>query len=225
MSPEGEFLVGNFAILQKNKARKLMNTALTKWKRRSPALLPVPEKDIAIYGGGEPQPGGVKLKIAYRDLPRGDIVRPANAHIQNPYNLGWYDLSASEAQRFRTDSREPVAIPEPLFLKLATTTLKDAVRGQTGEWDESALRGGSLTTQMVSPGKFQLKGTINLTDGTRSFVAQLYGQAVYNKQAKKFVEFELVAVGQRTGKNGANGRANDLGPAPMGVAFRLFATD
>jgi hypothetical protein len=78
---------------------------------------------------------------------------------------------------------------------------------------------------MVSPGKFQLKGTINLTDGTPSFVVQLYGQAIYNKQAKKFVEFELVAVGQRTGKNGANGRANDFGPAPMGVAFRLFATD
>ena len=158
-------------------------------------------------------------------------VEGASGKGENISNKRWYrsvrtkDLSASEAQRFRTDSREPVAIPGPLFLKLATTTLKDAVRGQTGEWDESALRGGSLTTQMVSPGKFQLKGTINLTDGTPSFVVQLYGQAIYNKQAKKFVEFELVAVGQRTGKNGANGRANDLGPAPMGVAFRLFATD
>ena len=67
-----------------------------------------------------------------------------------------------------------------------------------------------------------MQGTADLAEEERSYKAQLHGQAVYDSNTQAFVEFELVAVGQRTGKGGANGRENDLCPAPMGVAFILY---
>jgi hypothetical protein len=63
---------------------------------------------------------------------------------------------------------------------------------------------------------------VDLSEKGRSYKAQLLGRAVYDERTQAFVEFELVSVGQRSGKGGANGRENDLGPAPMGVAFKLY---
>jgi len=168
----------------------------------------------------------VKLQLAYRDLPRGTLPRITSAYVRNPYNLGWFDLSAAEARSFRADSQKPVAIPQRLFRRLATQILKDAVRGQMRGWDAVALTGGALYTQLFSRENntriYRLTGSAILKDGARSYAPQLLGRAVYDETAKKFVGFELVAVGQRTGKGPANGRENDLGPAPIGVAFKLF---
>ena len=226
MSPTGDYLGGNFGIVREEKARELMTTALDKWKATGAAMHLVPTNALAIYGGEEPQPGSVKLQLAYRDLPRGDVERPTTAYVQNPYNLGWFDLSKEEAQAFLTDSEKPTSIPQALFAKMATRTLKDAVRGQMSRWNRSALRSGSLTSQRLSKdgsrSTYRLQGSAELAENERSYQAQLHGKAVFDEQSGAFVEFELVAVGQRTGKGGANGRENDLGPAPMGVAFKLY---
>jgi hypothetical protein len=73
-----------------------------------------------------------------------------------------------------------------------------------------------------SRSSYRLKGSVNLSENERRYEAQLLGKAVYDERLQAFFEFELVAVGQRSGKGGANGRENDLGPAPMGVAFKLY---
>ena len=130
MSPSGDYLGGNFGIVQKEEARNLITAALEKWKATGAFMRSVPTNALAIYGGKEPQPGSLKLQLAYRDLPRGDVERPNTAYIQNPYNLGWLDLSKEEAQTFLTESEKPIEIPQRLFAKIATQTLKDAVRGQ-----------------------------------------------------------------------------------------------
>lgn len=226
MSPTGGYLGGQFGIASKKQATELMTAALEKWKASGAAMRPVPSNHMTLFGGKDPQPGALKLELAYRDLPRGEINRPSTAYIQNPYNLGWFDLSAKEARAFITESQEPQPIPQALFQKLATRTLKDAVRGQMGAWDDGALKDGNLTTRRVSQDgtrtTYQFRGSAQLAEDVRSYEAQLHGRAVYDKSNKTFVVFELVAVGQRSGKGGANGRENDLGPAPMGVAFRLF---
>lgn len=226
MSPSGDYLGGSFGIVQKEEARDLMTAALEKRKTTGAFMRSVPTNALAIYGGKKPQPGSLKLQLAYRDLPRGDVERPNTAYIQNPYNLGWLDISKVEAQTFLTESEKPIEIPQRLFAKIATQTLKDAVRGQMSRWNSSALRSGSLTSQRISKDEsrssYRLQGTADLAEEERSYKAQLHGQAVYDSSTQAFVEFELVAVGQRTGKGGANGRENDLGPAPMGVAFKLY---
>ena len=226
MSPTGDYLGGNFGIVREERARNLMTTALEEWKATGAAMRSVPTTPLAIYGGEEPQPGSVKLQLAYRDLPRGDVERPTTAYVQNPYNLGWFDLSKEEAKAFLTESDLPIELPQALFTKMATRTLKDAVRGQMSRWGNSALRSGSLTSQRLSKDGsrviYRLQGSADLSEKARSYEAQLHGRAVYDERTQAFVEFELVSVGQRSGKGGANGRENDLGPAPMGVAFKLY---
>ncbi len=228
MSPQGDYLAGNFGIVREQKAKALMTEALKTWKATGAAIRPVPGNDLAVYGGDEPQPGAVKLQLAYRDLPRGTVERPSTADVQNPYNLGWFDLSAEEAKAFLADSSKPTLIPKRLFEKLARSKLKDAVRGQMSGWSATALQGGSLSTQRISKNAkestFRLTGSVDLQEDDRHYQAQLHGKVVYDHRSKTILTFDLVASGQRTGKGGANGRETDNGPAPMGIAFTLFPT-
>ena len=226
MAPDGGYLSGAPGLSANGPARKLISEAWAKWQAKGISMKPVPTDPIPLYGGKDPEPGAVKLQVAYRDLPRGDVRRPSSAKFQNPYNLGWFDLSAQEARSLVTDSRETVAINHDLFVRLATHTLKDAVRGQCGNFKPENLKSGSLTTQLVSESEgkqtYRLLGTADLGDAQRTYKPTLRGFAVYDQASKSFTQLELVAVGQRTGKSGANGRETDLGPAPMGVSFRLF---
>jgi hypothetical protein len=54
-------------------------------------------------------------------------------------------------------------------------------------------------------------------EGLYGFEGRLYGKAVYNTQAKKFVHFELVAAGTRKGLRDKD----DYQPAPLGYAFTI----
>lgn len=226
MTAEGEFLSGNFAILQVKEALENMNTALGKMKRNGAAMRPVPENLLPMFGGKEPSPGATKLQVAYRDLPRGETTRPSTAYFQNPYNLGWLDLSATETRSLLAPAGGPKNVAPETFRKLALTTLKDSVRGQAGEWKPAALKSGSLRSEQIgSEGNleyYRFTGDAVLIEAGRSYRPQLRGLATYDRKRSRFTAFELVASGQREGKNGANGREGDPGPAPMGIALRLY---
>ena len=228
MGADGAHLSGHFGLANLATAQRTIEGAWTEWRGSGAAMKPVPTNSLALYAGEEPKPGSLKLQVAYRDLPRGDVRRPDSARFQNPYNLGWLDLSAEEARHFITTSKQPVAIPDALFRKLATATLKDAVRGQMSAWKPPAFKEGSLTTQLVSTkdkrSTFRLSGSAKLAEGSRSYSPKLHGFAIFDHAEGAFERFELIAAGQRAGKGGANGRETDLGPAPMGVAFKLFPT-
>ena len=176
---------------------------------------------------GKPvQPGGMKLEIASRDLPRGNIRRPGNADWErNAYNLNWIDFSTVEAQQFLTNSTERVAVPRSLLQRLAQDTLKDNVRGQCG-WKKDAFQDGELFVQLLNDKNqtqsIGLSGYAIIREGTRVIGAELHGQLDYDKRNRQFTRFDLVAAGQRQGKSAANGRSNDLGPAPIGFAYTLY---
>lgn len=224
MTPDAGYLSGVPGLGRHGPAKKLIAEAWSKYSSVNKNMKPVPTEAIPLWGGKEPTPGGLKLRVAYRDLPRGGNDRPNTARFQNPYNLGWYDFNAGEAKAFRTDSKSPVKIPEAVFSKFATITLKDAVRGQCGRFKPEDLKEGALSTQLISNSNgratFRLTGSAKLNDHQRSVDMKLHGIAVF--EGSKIVSFDLIAAGQRTGKSGANGRENDLGPAPMGIAFQLY---
>jgi len=58
-------------------------------------------------------------------------------------------------------------------------------------------------------------------EGLYGFDGKLYGKAVYNVAAKKFVHFELVAAGTRKGLRDKD----DYQPAPIGYAFTIEGQD
>jgi hypothetical protein len=233
MTADGSYLSGKFASPSRERAREALTDGLAKWKEttRRGNLQPkaVPTNKLAIYGGEKIRKGGLKLEVTYRDLPRGNVERPGNAQFPNPYNLGWYDFTPAEAQSFRTDRREKVALPDQIFRKLARTHLKDAVRGQMGNWEKGAIKNGQLFTQLVSTSgnteTYQLSGSAEMEADNRKFSPSFQGTLTYNTATGEFTDFRLIAAGQRSGKAGANGRATDLGPAPMAIAFTLYRID
>lgn len=230
MTAAGGYLSGKFARQNRQQAMEVLQGGLAKWKKEiadgGVAPSKVPNNRLAMYGGEPLQPGGLKLEVVYRDLPRGKVKRPGNAQFPNSYNMGWFDLSPSEAVSLVTGKRERVAVPNAIFRKLATSRFKDAVRGQMGDWKKESFRKGSLFVRMISSagGKqvYELSGEALLKDGSLSYVSKLIGTMTFDTQSKRFLEFKMIAAGQRTGRGPANGRATDLGPAPMGISFKLY---
>ncbi|YCM43460.1 hypothetical protein V2O64_19310 [Verrucomicrobiaceae bacterium 227] len=230
MTSDGEFLSGNFARQTCEIARGALSEGLQNWQKvvsdRDYKPKPVPTNRLALYGGEKLQKGGLKLEVAYRDLPRGELERPGNARFPNPYNLGWFDLTPAEAKSIVSGSREKTAIPGKIFQKLARTRLKDAVRGQMGDWEEGDIKGGQLFTQLVSTkGRqqvYELSGSALLEAGGRRYEPEFYGSMTFDRASGEFTDFRLIAAGQRAGRGPANGRATDLGPAPMAIALTLY---
>ena len=78
---------------------EVLQGGYSKWKKEiadeGVAPSKVPNNRLAMCD--EPlQPGGLKLGVVYRDLPRGKVKRPGNAQFPNSYNMEWFDLSPSK---------------------------------------------------------------------------------------------------------------------------------
>jgi len=230
LTADGAYLSGRFARQSNEVARDALTKGLKSWQKivsdRDYKPKPVPTNRLALYGGEELRKGGLKLEVAYRDLPRGEVERPGNAQFPNPYNLGWFDLTPAEAKSLVSNNKEKTAIPDQIFRKLATSRLKDAVRGQMEDWKEGDIKSGKLFTQQVSTNGtkqvYQLSGTAVMEAGERNYAPEFHGSMTFDTASGEFTDFRLIAAGQRSGKAGANGRATDLGPAPMAIALTLY---
>lgn len=230
LTADGAYLSGRFARQSNEVAREALTGGLKSWQKivsdRGYKPKAVPTNRLALYGGEELTKGGLKLEVAYRDLPRGEVRRPGNAQFPNPYNLGWFDLTPAEAKSLVTGNREKTAAPDQIFQKLARTRLKDAVRGQMGDWKKGEIKNGQLFTQLVSTKGseqvYELSGSAVFEAGERNFLPQFFGSMTFDTASGEFTDFRLIAAGQRAGKGPANGRATDLGPAPMAIALTLY---
>jgi hypothetical protein len=164
--------------------------------------------------------------VAVRDLPRGEDARPGREEWQRAaFNLNWIDVAPEEARAFITEATEKQPVPAALLERLARKTLKDAVRGQCSDWTKGALKDGRLATQCVKreAGRLTLRltGFARLEQPGRAYACRLHGTAVYDTRDRRFLAFEMVAAGQRGGRDQFNFRQDYLGPAPMGVAYTL----
>ncbi|MEM7015033.1 MAG: hypothetical protein AAF585_26540 [Verrucomicrobiota bacterium] len=226
MTADGGYLSGRFARQSNSVARDTLTRGLDKWKQivheKGHEPKPVPTDSLDLYGGEPLQKGGLKLEVAYRDFPRGDDRRPGDARFPNPYNLGWFDFSPAEARALLEEGEFPAAT----FRKFACQVLKDAVRGQMGDWKENDFKNGKLVSQLTdedgSVKTYAISGSAEFEAGERSFKPEFFGSASFDTASGEFTDFRFIAAGQRTGKGGANGRETDLGPAPIGIGFKLY---
>ncbi|MDQ3703581.1 MAG: hypothetical protein M3442_22070 [Chloroflexota bacterium] len=111
------------------------------------------------------------------------------------------------------------------------------ITGVEGDSASGSRSGDARSTGSPRVGRVQLhlEGTIRLQwdarwvrpeDGEErcsdsGFDARVYGEGVWDEGRDAFVALEMVAVGPRWGANQYNNRADDLGPAPLGVVFTL----
>jgi hypothetical protein len=117
----------------------------------------------------------------------------------------------------------------------------DNVRGQTYPYEDAHVASASLRSEVLKvedgvatvrlegasatrqAGRWPVGGLADLPleDQVRGFEGTWLGRATFDVKSGRFTAFELVVVGLRTGATRYNGRADDLGPAPVGYVFAL----
>jgi hypothetical protein len=241
MGPDGEYLEGKAAANgDPRDIEARLRRALQAWetlrKQKKYANRPVP----AVAEAAPPEVAGkaLILRATLRDLPRGDGAGAAapsrwrrelgdssgwRGFTEWAWNQNWIGFDAARA--FVTDASKPEAVDAEVVRRLCREILVDNVRGQASWWEDAHVQVAALTMRRVKADKvwrLEYLGEARMQDGDRAFAARLRGEAEWDPQQKKFVRFELIALGDRRGASQFNQRRDDLGPAPMGVAVTLF---
>jgi hypothetical protein len=224
----------------------LMQTALRRWSMLEDGAFPAlgsAAEAVPDYVPARPDrfpADGLVLRLAARDLPREQDTRKEDWR-KHAWNLDYAWFSAGEASALVP---EPVVgakrqAPWEVLRRLARFHLRDFVRGEPSAWPEEAFREGKLEAVVTSVRgdhvQLALRGAIRLQHEARwarpedgeerryncGFEPALAGEATWDRAQGRFTAFALVAAGPRYGTNQYNNRADDLGPAPLGVAFTL----
>jgi hypothetical protein len=239
MTPQGDYLAAHFARHNREQTIALLKSALQKWdtvvaeRRFRPQ--PIPKRANGLWnqegvarragGTGASRPGLV-LQVNSRDLPREDGEFAGPPEYRKAWNQQWLEFTSEEAAAFLPRGRGATSVPEALFRRMARETLIDNVRGQAATWTEAGIKKASLLTEEISSTPatqmIRFEGEFAAEEGGRTYTGKLYGQATYDRKANRFVLFELVSAGVRTGGTGsANFRMAGEGPTALGVSFMI----
>lgn len=239
--PDGTFLA-SVNSTDPERMAGMMREALDRVARPEELGEPSPAQLVDTRPEDEGYPeGGLVLQAIVRDLPRPAGQPPTD----DKWNLDYVWIRRDEATALVP---EPVEVgarrewPEQVTRRLARFHLRDYVRGEPFNWPDEAIRHAELASEIVSVDgdtvRLALSGSVHLEaevawvapeDGEtkrydNGFVAELRGEAVWDRAREAFTAFELVAAGERWGTNQYNFRYDDLAPAPLGIAFELAGT-
>ena len=185
---------------------------------------------------------GLVLRVYSRDLPRQKVTAGWRGQAWNQ-DHAWFRRDEALAMVPAPEVGAERPFPDEALLRLARVHLVDNVRGQTMAHGPQHVVARRLVGRTVAlAGDVQsilFEGAVRIertgTWASRGygpdrpqrlgFDAQLLGAAKFDRKAQRFTEWRLLAVGMRYGATEFNGRHDDPGPAPMGVAFDLQADD
>lgn len=240
IGPDAEYLEAKFA--GNGDPRDIaarMKRALKTWTtlkaQKGYAEKPIP----SVATTYPPEVAGKKmiLRANLRDLPRGPGDR-SGARREELNDTGmWYEfvrwawnenwIGFDDPTEWVPKGGTAEAVPNSVLMPLVKEILVDNVRGQTGTWADEHVKSAKLTKRIVaqrgSLTEIEYSGTARMQSGGASYAPTLYGRASWNASTKKFVSFDLLAIGPRSGRGSFNQRENDLGPAPMGISFELVS--
>ncbi|MEM6673490.1 MAG: hypothetical protein AAF726_11655 [Planctomycetota bacterium] len=175
---------------------------------------------------------GLVLQVFTRDLPR-DSGPSCSGWRADAWNTDHLWLTADEARALAAGE-----LPRAALERLVRIHGRDNVRGQSRVYEKGDVTAARLVARTVGrtedgrelllegEGAVRQKGVWQIDDRrdepaehSRSFGGSMVGRASWD--GERFTSFELAWAGPRTGATKYNGRADDLGPAPMAVVFRL----
>lgn len=224
------------------KMAAMMRDALDRFAQPGQLGAPSPAQLVDTVPEDEGYPAdGLVLQATVRDLPRPEGQPSAD----DKWNLDYVWIRRDEAKALVPDPPEPGASrvwPEQVVRRLARFHLRDYVRGEPFNWPDAAIRHAEIASEVVSVDgdavRLVLTGAVHLEAEVEwvapengetkrydnGFDARLHGEATWDRGREAFTAFELVAAGDRWGTNQYNFRYDDLGPAPLGIAFTLAGT-
>lgn len=191
---------------------------------------------------------GLVLCVYSRDLPRDEAAEgdpeAAEGWLTRAWNQEFAWFTKAEARRFVPDVPvigQTYSVPHPLVSRLVRCHLLDNVQGETTPFAEEDIRSARLLCRVTDVSDDAVRLTLEgdsrtdvsgswcihgLPDNTptpqrRGFDCRMAGAATWDREREAFTAFDLVAIGTRWGGTRYNVRADDLHPAPMGVAFSL----
>jgi len=242
IGPDGEYLEGKFAASSDPRdIEARLRRALERWeqlrKQKKYANRPVPAVPEQVPPGLANSP--LLLRVSLRDLPRRDgnsaalRWRPGSFDDRNwgafmnwAWNQNW--AAVSDPSAFVTTSKDAQTVPPAAYRQLFREVLVDNVRGQTQSWQDSELQQAELTVRRLSAAKYwqlEYSGVARMEGRNQRLSLRLHGEAEWDPKQQRFVQFALVAIGERQGAGTFNQRTQDPGPAPIGMALRLFAPE
>ncbi|HEY6564124.1 MAG TPA: hypothetical protein VIY86_06480 [Pirellulaceae bacterium] len=246
MTAGGQFL----ASVNSNDPRvvaEMLRQAWRRWQdlspdeRSRPAITRRPDSKVPRADQLYPI-NGLVLHVYSRDLPREQAPSDWRGRSWNQ-DFAWFRAEEA-ATLVPSDSHQgaEAAVPEALIRRLARLHLVDNVRGQTDFFAEQDVKQASLASKVTAvtgdlvsleyrgnthtqaEGRWPVAGFrqgIADEPQKRGYIAEWLGTATFDRRQRRFVAFELVVLGDRWGGTQFNGRADDLDPHPMGIAFTL----
>jgi len=212
----------------------------------------VPQKPWVDRNYSLPFPkGGMILREVCRDLPRSND--PSFNNWRHNFDNVWLTseevaafkpVSRDGKGRPKTASKgQKYKIDDAVFRRLAQFHFVDQVKGEASSWDESDIKHAALNAEVIEVDDHNVKiklsgraecikpptGNRNPFSGSRidkerGVDLKVSGYLIYNAEKAEFTSFDLVAHGSRWGAAVYNFRKGDMGPEPIGFAFRLLET-
>jgi hypothetical protein len=201
-----------------------------------------------------PPPEGLIVREFYRELAKDDKDQLCAPRVRTELRTDegtrceileepnrdflWLTKAEWEALAPKTPKEgDTFPLPAPVRDRLLCFHLIDAAKGIQGPWTREQIRKGELTLTVtaVSPEKISLRmeGIILLADNPETAKAQavldarLLGYLEYDRKARAWTRFSVVAVGPYRGTRGdCQGLAmNKKVQATLGFAFELLPSD
>lgn len=237
-SPSGRFLA-SVNSNRPGRVLRMMRRGLEAWEK-------LPEEERRLAAGKDVMPlhrwedsfpaDGLALTMLTRDLP---IACAPDEPCEIKWNQDQVWFSRGEARRWLPeDPREGAkhSLPASLVSRLARFHLVDTVKGQTSRFRRSDVRDSEIST--VVSERSGSRVTIRISGKTKAesnrrwrgdtphgVSTRLLGRAAYDLERSRFVEFEIVALGERWGRTRYNGRRRDPRSGPLGFVFQLKEPD
>ena len=211
----------------------VMEEGLQKWHDSSQADRQLPLEDFqpkARWEDRYPQDGLV-LWMTTRDMPNS---RDPSDTVAKKWNQDAVWFTAEEAAQWlppNRDSKEAYQIPKQLAYRLARFHIVDTAKGQTSSFADEHVAGTEITGRAIDRADdllhLEFEGTTrseSMHDGHRNsphgIETEVRGSARFDLNSRRFLEFELVALGERWGRTRFNGRRGQLERSPVGFVFQ-----
>ncbi|MHC4822443.1 MAG: hypothetical protein ACYTEP_00310 [Planctomycetota bacterium] len=246
MAPSGQVLA-RVNSLDSERVLQMMQEGLDAWRRlpedRRHLAADADLRGEERWEDSRPK-DGLLLERIVRDLPGSDLDSPnADRSPKSNTDTIWFSKSEVDAliQAASSDPKSWHPLPRPFARRLACFAFVDNVYGQCIPFDLEDVKELHLEVRVADHQEhalsLQFRGhTSAIEDGTwrlgdnlwkpkamhdHALETTMLGHAVYDRAASRLTEFQMIALGRRSGFTALNSRRFRPEPGRIGYLIRM----